>query len=66
MCVLFVHKPCDLVTGCVVDDLHCLYLGVTKALLHLWLDKTNSKQPFYIGNKVCCLTHYLNKIFLVL
>ena len=50
--VLFLHQPCDLATTCVVDDLHCVYLGVSKTLLHLWLDKSNSKDPFYIGKKV--------------
>ena len=51
--VLFLHQPCDIPVACVVDDLHCLYLGVTKTLLHLWFDKNNSRHLFYIGNKVC-------------
>ena len=27
------HKPFDLINGFVIDDLHCLFLGVTKTLL---------------------------------
>lgn len=50
--VLALHHCFDLVGGVVIDDLHGIYLGVTLALLHLWFDKSNKKQPYFIGNKV--------------
>ena len=55
-CVLALHQPFDLARGCVVDDLHCLYLGVTLQLLHFWFEKKHRTKSFYIGNKVCTCT----------
>ena len=49
-----VHKPVDLVKAVVIDDLHCLFLGVTKLLISLWFSKTYRSFDFYIGGKVCC------------
>ena len=60
--VLTLHHCFDLVGGVVVDDLHCIYLGVTLRLLHLWFDKTYRGKPFFIGDKVfmgCILCAYL-------
>lgn len=37
--VLALHRPFDLAKGIAVDDLHCIYLGVTSDLLHYWFDK---------------------------
>ena len=31
--ILCLHKSFDLINSFVIDDLHCLYLGVTKTLL---------------------------------
>ena len=33
--ILCLHKPFDLINGFVIDDLYCLFLGVTKTLLSL-------------------------------
>ena len=38
--VLALHCPFDLAKGIAVDDLHCIYIGVTSDLLHYWVDKT--------------------------
>jgi len=43
------HPPFHLVHGVVVDDLHCLYLGVVLGMLRLWFEKVNKAKPFYIG-----------------
>ncbi len=52
----------DLVAGFVVDNLHCIDLGVSRQLGHLWFDKPNHQQPWYIGNKVEMIDDRLNLI----
>ncbi|KAJ1528955.1 hypothetical protein ONE63_007323 [Megalurothrips usitatus] len=42
----------NIVTGFVIDYMHCISLGVTKTCLHLWLDKKRSKEPYYIRNSL--------------
>ena len=54
--VLCLHDPLDLVKGFVIDDLHCLFLGVTKHMLGLIksTDHTTSileKRYYYINFK---------------
>lgn len=49
---LSVHKPLDLPMAAVIDDLHCLYLGVTKYLIKLWFGSGSRGSDYYIGNKV--------------
>lgn len=46
------HQPLDVIRGFTLDDLHCVYLGVTLKLMHLWFDSINRQKPYYIGNKV--------------
>ena len=41
------HKSVDLVKA-VVDDLHWLFLGVSKLLISLWFSKTYRSFDFYI------------------
>ena len=44
----------------VIDDLHCLYLGVTKRLINLWFGKSSRGKDYFIGNKVrdvTCISH---------
>ena len=50
--VLALHPRFDLASGVVIDNLHGIFLGVTKNLLHLWFDKQNKGMPYFIGNKV--------------
>ena len=50
--VVCLHDPLDIVKGFVIDDLHCLFLGVTKHLLSLWFDKKYQTRDFYVGDKV--------------
>lgn len=38
----------DLVNGFAIDPMHCVYLGVLKKLISLWLDTKNHKQPYYL------------------
>ena len=38
--------------GTVIDYMHGILLGVTKTLLHLWIDNEHKGERFYIGNKV--------------
>ena len=42
----------DVVRGTVVDYMHCVCEGVVDQLISRWLDKSNSKQDFYLGSKV--------------
>ena len=56
---LYRHPPFNLKRRVVVDDLHCLYLGVVLTLLKLWFGKENKGQPFYIGHKVWIMIHLL-------
>ena len=46
--VLCLHDPLDLIKGFVIDDLHCLFLGVTKHMLSI----KSTDHDFYSGNKV--------------
>ena len=56
--VLSLHKPFVLPTSIVIDDLHCIYLGVTKTILKLWFNSKFKRAPFYIGNKVHVLVQF--------
>lgn len=42
----------DVIRGTVVDYMHCVCEGVVDQLLSQWLDKSNSKESFYLGSKV--------------
>ena len=52
----------DLVSGFVVDNLHCIDLGVTRQLSHLWFDSSNHQEPWYIGNRIESVDKRLNLI----
>lgn len=36
----------DVIKGCSIDVMHCVYSGVLKKLLELWLDSNNRFKPF--------------------
>lgn len=42
----------DVIRGTAVDYMHCVCEGVIDQLISRWLDKSNSKQDFYLGSKV--------------
>ena len=50
--VLCLHALVDLVKAIVMDDIHCLFLSVTKLLISLWFLKTYRSFDFCIGRKV--------------
>ena len=52
----------DLVSGFVVDNLHCIDLGVARQLGHLWFDTRNHQQSWYLGNKENLIDDRLNLI----
>lgn len=54
---LSVHAPLDLPMAVVIDDLHCLYLGVAKRLIKTWFGKGSRGKDYFIGNKVCLHVH---------
>jgi hypothetical protein len=55
--------PCfDLVAGFVVDNLHCVDLGVARQLGHLLFDSSNHQNSWYIGNKPQEIDDRLKKI----
>lgn len=49
MCI---HPPFDLAVGCVVDNLHQVYLGVTLALLKLWFAQEYKREDYSIYSQV--------------
>ena len=57
--VLSLHPLFQLPWGVIVDDLHCLYLGVASHLIELWFDKKYRDKDHYIGQKVQCTTNCL-------
>ena len=52
----------DLVDSFVVDNLHCIDLGVARNLGHLWFDSMNHQQAWYIGNKIDLVDKRLDAI----
>ena len=57
VCRVSLHPPFQLPWGVIVDDLHCLYLGVASHLIELWFYKYRSKDH-YIRQKVLCTMVY--------
>ena len=56
------HRPFNVAKGFVVDDLHCVYLGVVKHLLTYWFGVKYNQYGFSIRSRVwydtrlcCCL-----------
>ena len=48
----------DLVYGIVIDMLHCIFLGVVKALLHLWFDQSHRNEQYSLYSQVWkCTLH---------
>lgn len=52
MCWGFGIPKFDVIKGTVVDYMHCVCEGVVDQLLSKWLNKSSSKNAFYIGDKV--------------
>ncbi|KAE8741781.1 hypothetical protein FOCC_FOCC012689 [Frankliniella occidentalis] len=52
----------DAIRGFAIDDLHTLYLGVTKAKINLWFDSTNSSQPFSIRKHLSVVDKRLKEV----
>lgn len=52
----------DVIRGTVVDDMHCVCEGVVDQLISQWLNKSNSKQEFYLGSKVDAISMELKAI----
>ena len=42
-----------IVDSFVFDYMHTLMLGITKAMFSLWFDKSNFRQPWYVGKANC-------------
>lgn len=41
----------NLISGFCIDDMHCVFLGLTRKHLDLWLNSNNHKESFYIKPK---------------
>lgn len=52
-----IHHPLQLPPAMVIDDLHCVYLGVTKHLIKLWFNTEYRHASFSIRNKVIDYDH---------
>lgn len=60
--MFLLFKPFDLVKGFVIDWMHSVCLGVTKSMIHLWLNAENRGKEFFLGSRVTLnklLTLYL-------
>ena len=55
---LSIHAPLDLPMAVVIDDLHCLYLGIAKRLITLWFGSGSRGENYFIGNKVYKIYYY--------
>ena len=42
----------DVVTGFVIDYMHCVLLGVTRQFVTMWFDSLYHNKPWYIGTRV--------------
>ena len=49
-------------TGTVIDYMHASLLGVTKHLLNIWLSIENSKEDYYLRNKLPNIDKILLKV----
>ena len=55
--------PCfNTVRGFPVDNLHCVDLGVSRQLGHLWFDSCFHQEPWYLGRRVAELDAKLQQI----
>ena len=52
----------DVIIGTVVDYMHCVCEGVVDQLISQWLNKSNSKQGFYLGSQVDVISMELKAI----
>ncbi len=52
----------DVVRGFVVDNLHCIDLGVSRQLGHLWFDSANHNQPWYLGKHTDMIDSRLRRV----
>ncbi|XP_048255342.1 uncharacterized protein LOC125381981 [Haliotis rufescens] len=55
-------KGFDLVIGVVPDYMHGVLLGVTKTLMYKWFSSTESRNPFFVGNKLKEISSRLQSI----
>lgn len=46
---IFSHLMPDVVRGTSIDVMYCVYLGIVKKILELWLDPTHRYQPFSLS-----------------
>ena len=51
-CVVFMHPLFDVVKGVVIDELHCVFLGVVTILLEFWFHTQYSHMDYNIRPKV--------------
>ena len=59
--MLCAHRPFDVVTGIVIDAMHCIFLGVvSKTLIPFWFNVTHHSKPFSIRRKVCLYINVLS------
>lgn len=40
----------DIIVNCCLDSMHCFWEGVSKQMKKLWMDSSNHKEPWYIGD----------------
>ncbi|XP_033122015.1 uncharacterized protein LOC117121027 [Anneissia japonica] len=58
MILLLLHF--NIISGFVVDYMHCVCIGVVKTMTYLWLENVNAR--YYIGNQLTTLNNKLTQI----
>jgi len=52
----------DIFSSTAIDSMHCLFLGLTRALLHLWFDREHREESFSLCDKISFVNQRLVKI----
>ena len=61
--ILALHLPFHLVLGMVIDIMHCVFLGVVKALLYYWFSPTERSHEYSIYSQVSNIMIQLISLF---
>ena len=59
ICIVIIY---NLISHSYCDNLHCVDLGVTRQLGHLWFDSYNHNQPWYFGRHTAIIDARLRKV----
>lgn len=52
----------DIIKSVAIDPMHCIYSGVTKALISLWFDSSHHGKPWYCKSYLLEVNNRLQNI----